>query len=178
MHPTTGPALVAAALIALAGAQKLLDPTMTVGALRSMGLPSWRWLVRAGSAGELALGVAAITVGRAATWWLVAISYMAFALFVVVALRRGTMIGSCGCFGREDTPPHVSHVALNLALAGAAVAAAASQDGPLLDQLEQDPGAGALLVVLSAVAIYLLYAAYVHLPRALAAGRAARPPSG
>lgn len=177
MHPTTGPALIAAALIALAGAQKLLDPTMTVGALRSMGLPSSRWFVRAGSAAELALGVAAITLGGAAIWWLVAVSYLAFALFVVAALRRGTMIGSCGCFGREDTPPHLSHVALNLALAGAAVAAAASQDGPLIDELEQHPGSAAALVALCAVALYLLYAAYVHLPRALAAGRAARPPA-
>ena len=40
----TGPALVAAALLVLAGAQKLLDPTMTVGALRALRLPSSpRW---------------------------------------------------------------------------------------------------------------------------------------
>jgi hypothetical protein len=40
MPALTGPALVAAALLALAGAQKVVDPTMTVGALRALGLPA------------------------------------------------------------------------------------------------------------------------------------------
>ena len=79
MPALTGPALVAAALLALAGAQKLVDPTMTVGALRALRLPSSPWLVRLGSAAELALGVAAIVVGGAALWWAVAASYLAFA---------------------------------------------------------------------------------------------------
>ena len=48
MPALTGPAIVAAALLALAGAQKLVDPTMTVGALRALHLPSSAWLVRAG----------------------------------------------------------------------------------------------------------------------------------
>src|SRR3546814_7851889 len=96
---------------------------MTVGALRAMRLPSSALLVRAGSAAELVLGVAAIVVGGAVLWWLVAVSYLAFAGFVLAALRKGTMIGTCGCFGREETPPHWSHVALNVVLAvgGAAV---------------------------------------------------------
>src|SRR3546814_6659786 len=124
MPALTLPALVLAALLALAGAQKVLDPTMTVGALRAMRLPSSPLLVRVGSAAELVLGVAAIVVGGAVLWWLVAASYLAFAGFVLAALRKGTMIGTCGCFGREGTPPPWSHVALNvlLALGGAAVA--------------------------------------------------------
>ena len=86
MAALTGPALVAASLLALAGAQKLLDPTMTVGALRALRLPSSPMLVRAGSAVELALGVAAITVGGAALWWAVAASYVLFGAFVALAL--------------------------------------------------------------------------------------------
>src|SRR3546814_12878959 len=117
MPALTLPALVLAALLALAGAQKVLDPTMTVGALRAMRLPSSPLLVRVGSAAELVLGVAAIVVGGAVLWWLVAASYLAFAGFVLAALRKGTMIGTCGCFGREETPPHWSHVALNVVLA-------------------------------------------------------------
>jgi hypothetical protein len=167
----TAPALVAALLLALAGAQKLLDPTMTAGALRAMRLPSSPTLVRVGSAAELALGVAAITVGGAALWWLVAASYLAFGAFVTAALRRGTMIGTCGCFGREDTPPHPTHVVLDLALASLAAATAVRSPGAVLESLADAPGTGAGVAALSAVALFLLYAAYVELPRTLAAGR-------
>jgi hypothetical protein len=170
----TGPALAIAALLALAGAQKVLDPTMTVGALRALRLPSSPVVVRAGAAAELALGVLAIGVGGVVVWALVAASYLAFAVFVVAALRHGTMLGSCGCFGREDTPPHWSHVALNLLLAGVAVALAAQGDGAPLDAVVDDPGFGMAVAALAGVALYLLYALYVELPRSLAASRATR----
>jgi hypothetical protein len=164
----TAPALVAALLLALAGAQKLLDPTMTVGALRALGLPASPGGVRVGSAVELALGVAAVAVGGAALWWAVAASYLAFGGFVVAALRKGTMIGSCGCFGREDTPPHPSHVVLNAALASLAVATALASPEAPLDALADHPGTAVGILALSAVALYLLHAAFVELPRALA----------
>jgi hypothetical protein len=167
----TGPALVAAALLALAGAQKVLDPTMTVGALRALRLPSSPLLVRVGAGAELALGVAAIAVGGAALWLLVAASYIAFAAFVLAALRQGTMIGSCGCFGREETPPHWSHVALNLGLAAVAAAAGGTLDGAPLEALTDHPVQGAVVASLAALGLYLLYALYVELPRTLAAGR-------
>ena len=104
MSALTGPALVVAALLALAGGQKVLDPTMTVGALRALRLPASAGSVRTGAGFELALGVTSIVVGGAALWALVALSYLAFAAFVVAALRNGTMIGSCGCFGRDERP--------------------------------------------------------------------------
>jgi len=167
-----GPALVAALLLALAGAQKLVDPTMTVGALRALRLPSSSLLVRLGSAFELALGVAAVAMGGAAVWWAIAASYVAFSAFVVVALREGTMIGSCGCFGREDTPPHPTHVALNLVLAGLAGAVAVRSPGPLLDPLSDEPRAAVAVVALAVIALYALRAAYVELPRTLTAARA------
>ena len=169
MAALTGPALVAACLLALAGAQKLVDPTMTVGALRALHLPSSPSLVRAGSAAELALGVAAIVVGGAALWWAVAVSYLAFGAFVLAALRKGTMIGSCGCFGREETPPHATHVLLNAALAGFAGLTALRSPGSPLDAMSDHPGTAAGVLALSATALFLLYAAYVELPRTLAA---------
>jgi hypothetical protein len=169
MPAFAGPALVAAALLALAGAQKLVDPAMTVGALRALRLPSSSALVRAGSAAELALGVAAVAIGGSVLWSLVALSYLALGAFVVTALRRGTMLGSCGCFGREDTPPHVTHVVLNLLLAGVAAGAAASLDTPIVDELADHPGAAVALLAIAAVAVYLLRVAYVELPRTLVA---------
>ncbi len=168
MPALTGPALIAAALLALAGAQKLLDPTMTVGALRALGLPSSPWLVRLGSAVELALGAAAIAVGGTVLWWAVAASYLLFAVFVVAALRSGTMIGTCGCFGREETPPHLSHVVLNLVLAATAAAVALTSPGAPLEALADHPADGVPVLALTAVSLFLLHAAYVDLPRALA----------
>jgi hypothetical protein len=170
----TGIGLALAALLALAGAQKLVDPTMTVGALRALGLPSHPVLVRLGSAAELALGIAAISVGGAVLWWLVAASYVAFAVFVVAALHAGTPIGSCGCFGREETPPHGSHVALNLVLAALAGATAVTAPGSPVDAIVDHPGAGLATAAVAALAVVLLWAAYVVVPRTIAAGAAVR----
>jgi hypothetical protein len=169
-----GPALVAAALLALAGAQKLLDPVMTVGALRVLGLPVSNSAVRAGAAAELTLGACAVAVGGELLWLGVAASYAGFAAFVLVALRRGTMIGSCGCFGREDTPPHPTHVALNLALAATSLIAAATLSGSIVDELTDHGASGLVVTALAAVSLFALYAAYVELPRALVAGRRSR----
>ena len=171
MPALTAPALVAAALLSLAGAQKLLDPTMTVGALRALRLPASPRLVRVGSLGELVLGVAAIAIGGSLVWWLVAVSYLGFAAFVLVAMRRGTMIGSCGCFGRDETPPHPIHVVLDAGLAAVAVAMAVWSPGPPLQALIDHPGTAVAVVVSAAVALGLLYAAFVDLPRTLTLGR-------
>jgi hypothetical protein len=169
MPALTGPALVTAGLLALAGAQKLLDPTMAVGALRALRLPSSPSLVRAGAGAELLLGVAAITVGGAPLWLLVAASYVAFTAFVAAALRSGTMIGSCGCFGREETPPHLVHLVLDVGLAGLATAVAVWSPSAPLEALADAPGNGLVLVFLAGLALYLVHAAFVDLPRALAA---------
>ena len=113
-------ALVAAGVLAFAGAAKLFDPTMTVGALRVMGLPANALLVRAGAAAEVALAIAAVVVGGGILWALVGMSYTLFALFVVVALLSGRPIGSCGCIGRVDIPPTWLHAALNTLMGAAA----------------------------------------------------------
>lgn len=169
-----GPALMLAGLLLLAGAQKVLDPVMTVGALRALGLPASLALVRLGAAAELALGALALSIGGPVLWGLVALSFLAFAAFVSVALREGSMIGTCGCFGREDTPPHPLHVAVNLALAGVAATLALRVEGSPAAALSEEPVSGAVLVALAGVGVYLLYAMYVELPRALSAARSSR----
>lgn len=170
MPALTGPALVAAAVLVLAGATKVADPANTVGALRALRLPSSPGLVRFGAVAEVAIGTAAVVVGGTAWWALVAVSYAAFGVFVVAALRAGTMIGSCGCFGHEETPPHAVHVVLDLALAGVAAAAAVQGLAPL-DAVVDGGAQGLVVAGLSAVVLYLVYAAFVDLPRALAAVR-------
>src|SRR4029453_3624817 len=63
MPPLTGPALTAALLLAFAGAAKTVDPAMTVGALRALGLPSSKIWVRVGAATELLVGLLAAAAG-------------------------------------------------------------------------------------------------------------------
>lgn len=167
MPGLTGPALVAAALLVVAGAAKVADPANTVGALRALGLPGSDLLVRAGAAAEAALGAAALVVGSSVVWALVAASYVAFAVFVGAALRAGTMVGTCGCFGHEDTPPHPVHVVLDVLLASVAVAAGVQGLAPLVEVADR-PGPGAVTVVLAGIATALVHAAFVRLPRALA----------
>ncbi|MGH9193440.1 MAG: hypothetical protein ACRDZ0_13325 [Acidimicrobiales bacterium] len=55
MPALTGPALTAALLLVFAGAMKAVDPAMTAGALRALGLPSSKILVRAGAAADAAI---------------------------------------------------------------------------------------------------------------------------
>jgi Methylamine utilisation protein MauE len=167
MSALTGPALTAALLLVFGGTMKAVDPAMTAGALRALGLASSKTLVRLGAAAELLLGLLAVTAGWAAVWWLVAASYLAFAAFVVAALRAGTMLGSCGCFGREDTPPHPLHVVIDVALAATAGAAAVRDVGAPLDAIVDAPGEGLVVAGLSVLAVVVLYVAFVDLPRAL-----------
>jgi hypothetical protein len=166
MPAVTGPALTAALLLAFAGAAKAVDPAMTVGALRALGLPASRTWVRVGAAGELVVGLLAAAGGWAWIWWLVAASYLAFAAFVIAALRAGTMVGSCGCFGRDDTPPHPVHVVVDIALATTAATAAVLGVVPL-DAIADAPVKGSVVAGLSVLSVLVLYVVLVDLPRAL-----------
>ena len=168
-------ALLAASLLLLAGALKLVDPASTAGALRALGLPSSPTLVRVGSAAEALLGLAALTIGGWVTWVLVGLSYAAFAWFVVLALRAGTMVGSCGCFGREDTPPHWTHVLLDALLAVGAVVVSVRSPEAAVWSLRWSGGDGLVVVGATVLSVALLHAAFVDLPRTLVAARAARP---
>jgi hypothetical protein len=88
-----------------------------VRALRSAGLPAGRSLVRGLAAAEVALGLWAIARPGALNAALVCAAYLLFTGFVWLALRRGGVLGSCGCFGKADTPPTRSHLAVTAGLA-------------------------------------------------------------
>jgi len=160
------PAIAVALLLGAAGAAKVVDPTMTVGALRAMRLPSAPSAVRLGAGVELLIAIAALTVSGPWPYLLAALSLLAFAAFVLAALRRGTMVGSCGCFGREDTPPHRIHVALDLGLAGVAAGATTFDRAPI-EMLADDPLEGVIVGLVALLMAALLYATFVDLPRTL-----------
>jgi len=167
VNPSTwsGPFLVACGLLVVSGAGKVRDPEAASRALSAVGLPASGWMVRSGGALEAGLGLAAGCLAGAPLTLAVAAVYLAFAGFIVLTLRRGGSQASCGCFGRADARPSVTHVVLDAAGVAAAFAAAAS--GPsvrLTAVLAQQPLAGVPFVVAAATAAYLVHLAFVFPP--------------
>jgi hypothetical protein len=164
VHLLAGPYLAAAALLLVAGAPKVVKPGTAVLALRSARLPAAAWLVRLLGAVEVVVGTAAITVGGVAPAALVAGSYAGFAAFVAVALARGGVISSCGCFGKPDTPPTRLHMVMNLSAAAVAGAVAVEPLGGVGSVLADQPLAGVPFLALTTVCVWLAYLALTALP--------------
>jgi hypothetical protein len=164
MSALAGPFVVAAAILAVGGGAKLVRPASTAGALAALRLPSAPALVRAGGGLEIAIGLGALTVGGSLLAALVALSYLAFAAFVVLALVRRTPIASCGCFGTADTPPTLTHVVVDLSGAAVAGAIALGPTPSLADVLGAQPLLGIPFVLLCSIAAFLSYIALTLLP--------------
>ena len=164
MTPAAGPFAIAAALLVAGGLLKTARPADTATALRQSGLPATPGLVRAGGLVEAGLGVAALVRGDRVTAVLVAVSYAAFAGFVALALRRGTPLASCGCFGKEDSPPTRLHVALT---AAAAVAVAVRPGVGLAAVVRAQPLGGVPFLLLLCCGVAFAYLALTSVPRLL-----------
>lgn len=164
MDALAGPYLASAALLVGAGGAKVLDPLPLMRALMSAGLPFGRSLVRGVAAAEVLVGLAAIATGSRAAAVAVAVSYAAFTGFVLLALRRGGVLASCGCFGKADTPPTWSHLAVTAALAGVAAVVALRPLGPLPDLLAAAPWHGVPLLLVTAAVAATTYLALSLLP--------------
>lgn len=155
------PFLAAAALLVAAGVPKLGDPGSLVRAIRSVGLPATRASARAVAGAEVVVGLWALARPGALSAGLVAAAYGVFTAFVLVALSRGGVLGSCGCFGKPDTPPTRTHAAITtgLALVAAGVAAAPPAEGWLGTPLAWTvgvTGTGALVAFLLWIALAVL----------------------
>jgi hypothetical protein len=171
-----GPFAIAAVLLAIGGALKAVRPRDTAQALTAVGLrfPAFlpaRAAVRVGGAVEAVIGVGALVTGGPVFAVLVAASYAAFAGFVVVALRSGAPISSCGCFGKVDTPPSIVHVVIDLAFAGVAVVAAVVGDVALPDVLADQPLLGIPFLLLLVIGCSLVFLAFTLLPKTMAVVR-------
>lgn len=160
-----GPFAACALLLALAGVAKAVRPMPTVRALRSVSLPGSVVAVRLLGAGEAVLAFTALMVAGPVPAALIALSYAAFAGFVLYARTRGGSISSCGCFGKPDSPPTVAHIVVNVAAALIAAAAAAWPAGSPLHELAGSPAAGVALALLILVTTGLAYLALAEWPR-------------
>jgi hypothetical protein len=165
VHVVSGSYAAFALLLGVAGVMKAFRPLPTVRALRSAGLPATQLLVRAFGAGEAVVAVAAWVVAGPVPPVLVALSYAGFAGFVLLARRRGASVSSCGCFGKADTPPTLSHVVVNAVATALAVMAAVRPARSPIGELAHSPGAGVPLALLMAVVAALGYLALAEWPR-------------
>ena len=158
--------MVASALLAIAGADKVVRPEPTLGALRSVGLRLRGGVIAARVLGavEVAIGATAIGLGGRVAAALVGLAYLGFAGFVALALRRGGVVSSCGCFGAEDTPPTAVHLVLDLLAAGLAGAAAVWPVGGLPEVIAEQAALGVPFLAMVALATWFAYLALSVLP--------------
>jgi hypothetical protein len=156
------PYLAATVLLAAAGAAKTARPSNTANVLRTAGLPSHHLVVRLGAAAEMVVAIAALVRPGLITGLLVATSYLVFAGFISMALRRGWVIASCGCFGRPDTPPTRAHLVLNLGAAGCAAWWSLVPPTNLTSAFDHQPWGGFPLALVTAVVGYLGYLVFTN----------------
>jgi hypothetical protein len=165
MDGLVGPLFIAALLLVVAGAPKVLDPGDTTRAIRSVGLPARDGLVRILALGEVTVGTTVVAVGGTVPAALLGTLYAGFAVFIVMAIARGGAVASCGCFGTPDTPPTYAHLVLNVGAAAVGFAAALSGPPGVLDVLPTQPAAGIPFLGFVALGGWFGYLALTLLPR-------------
>ncbi len=173
MTPLSGPLYVVVGVLAVAGLAKAVSPLPTATALRRLRIPRPVAAARLLGLAELVIAIGAVAVGTPLTWALVAACYAAFTGFVLWALQSPEPLGSCGCFGRDDTPPTLGHAAFNAAATALAVLAAFDPIRPA--DLDLGAGLGVVFVALVGLGIGGSVLALTSLPRLLALARGDAP---
>jgi hypothetical protein len=151
-------------LLMIAGAQKLIDPSSTSGALRAAGLPGAYIVVRGLGLAEIVVAGAFLIFGGELSAWGGALFYGGFAGFVGYALVRDLPLQSCGCLGSVETPPTRVHFVMNLIAMAVMVMAAIIPIGPLGGLVGQEVRTVIPFVLFTGVVVYLLYALLTVLP--------------
>ena len=105
-------AAIALGLLAVAGVAKLTNPDPTSGALEAARLPSGRSLARAIGIIEVLSATVGLAIGALAVLP-ATVLYLGFTLFTLSSVLNRRPVQSCGCFGRDDTPPSSLHVVYN-----------------------------------------------------------------
>jgi hypothetical protein len=159
----TGPYLIAALTLCVAGVAKLRAPSAAARALRAARLPGDALAIRAVGAGELALGAAAAALATPATAAALAAVYVAFSALALVLHRRGA---ECGCFGDSGAPASPMQSAISALLAVVCVVAAATSMHGVSWVFGRSPSIATILILGIGAAVYATVAAYSELPSA------------
>ena len=104
---------VFAGLLVLTGIAKLVRPTDTARAIRTLGVPGSLTLTYLLAVMEVSIGALVLVTLEPLWFALQAILYASFLLWVVWAIRTDAPLASCGCLGRDDTPPYWGHTLVN-----------------------------------------------------------------
>jgi hypothetical protein len=153
----------AALIVCLAGAAKLRSPGGAARALRTLGLPGNRLLVRGLAVGEVALGLACAIDPRPVLAGGLACLYGIFATVAFALIRKRA---DCGCFGETDIPASVLQSALSAALALGALLSVVWTPHGLGWVLDRSGATAVVLVVGIGGAVYASVMAYTVLPQA------------
>ena len=173
-----GPALIAAGVLFVAGVAKLAKPTPTAQALQALPWPLSPRLARvaARGLGATEVAAAAFAVGNptALSWGIVTLMYSVFAVFIISSLAGLTELGSCGCFGSDDTPPTIGHLIFNAVCA--AVTALVAMSPLSWAEIDLDMSSLALLVTTSVLGTWISVLSLTALPALFAIVRGASLP--
>ena len=172
MEAVAGPVWIAAVLLVLSGAGKVLRPAPTREALQRAALPSRDPIAGLIGAAELLVAGAVLAVGGPLPAAALAITYLAFTAFLLRLRARAGAAASCSCLGgTTSTPVTASHVVLNLVVAALAGVAVLAPVAPAWDVLAATPWSGTVAVALVALGAALARALYTELPPVLDAAR-------
>ena len=141
---------LAAGLLVLAGATKILRPDPTAQALLDAGLPGTLGAARGVGVVEVVVGAFACLAPAAGGAVALGALYLIFAGYLGFLLLARPDAGSCGCAGATPVPPSLLHLILNL-LAGAAGFAYATTSAPTLTSWITGLGWAAVPVVFGLV---------------------------
>jgi hypothetical protein len=154
----TGPHVIAAVVLGIAGLAKLRSPRTAAAALAVSPL-----LIRCFALLEIALGAAALRSPARVLSGLLAVTYLGLAVLTLVLARRSA---ACGCFGEGETPASIAQSMLSGALALVCAASAGFPVHSLGWILGRPAGTAAILLVGTAGAAYGTVVAYSELPLA------------
>jgi hypothetical protein len=165
MQAWAGVMLSCAALLVVSAIPKLGRPGATITALRSVGMT---WVgskaVALLTLAEVAAGLTAITLGGRWADVSVAALYAGFSVFLIRAL--GVPTASCGCTGRNDTPPSIAHLVMTVVFAaGASAAVVAGGQTGVVTVVRNGSGLSVVALALAVVATWLGWSVLTISPR-------------
>lgn len=147
----SGLLVIAAGVLALAGAAKVASPAAATAALDGIGIPVPAGAVRVLGVVEVVVGAWTLLVGGVAAV-AVAVAYLGFAV-VAAVMSRSSSVRSCGCFGDGGARPGPAHIAVNLLSVVACAGAAATGSGAVIALVDDTPWAGVPALASAALGI-------------------------
>lgn len=137
-------------VLVASGASKVMDASRFVQSLSQLtGRRVPLTVGRVVGAGEVALGLAGLSVGGRLVAALVAVVYGAFAVVVAMAIRG--RLPSCGCFGAASSRPRPAHLVVNIVSTVLAAWVSVRRVPPVADGLAGLDGGAVVVVVVMLV---------------------------